>query len=49
MVGISGGHLSFWPWDSNLHAKYLGTNVCCFTFVRYARLLSREDQLSNLH
>ena len=20
---ISGGHLSFWPWDSNLHAKDL--------------------------
>ena len=23
LVGSAGGHLSFWPWDSNLHAKDL--------------------------
>ena len=23
LIGSAGGHLSFWPWDSNLHAKDL--------------------------
>ena len=23
LVGSAGGHLTFWLWESNLHAKYL--------------------------